>query len=50
MVRLHESIKEIWKGVHENYVHPGQDQITVSYEEGSLPCKLDVLSCHGYFP
>ena len=29
MVRLHGSVKEIWEGINESYVHPVKDQITI---------------------
>ena len=29
IVRLHGSVKEIWEGVNESYLHPVKDQITV---------------------
>ena len=28
MVRLHESVKKIWEGVNESYIHP-DNQITI---------------------
>ena len=29
MVRLHGSVKEIWEGINESYVHPVTYQITI---------------------
>ena len=29
MVRLHGSVKEIWEGINESYVHPVTFQITI---------------------